>query len=157
MNFRIYIAILCICLFSQTATAQQIYKWVDDKGKVHFSDKPVSNNSESITIKQQPSIYGGETATTSPRSTNPDLMDKTLDAYSDRRRLKQQKQAKQEAEEARKKQHQQKCDDAREYLARTEGQRIYDVNEQGEKIYLSDDEIDAERAKVQSEINKHCR
>lgn len=156
MKNRILLAALCTCLFCQIGTAQQIYKWVDDKGKVHFSDKPINKNAESVTIKQQPMLGGPGEASASGQSKQPQSLDKTLDAYSDRRRLKQQKQAKQEAEEARKKQHQKKCDDARQYLARTEGRRIYDVNEKGEKVYLSDAEINAERAKVQSKINKHC-
>ena len=157
MKYRIFTAALSIYLFAHTALAQQVYKWVDESGKMHFSDKPFNKDAEAITIKQQPRLGGTGTSSTAPKTRKPHSMDKTLDAYSDRRRLKQQQQAKQEAEAAKQQQLQHKCESSRNYLAHTEGKRLYDVNDKGERVYLNDAEIDAERAKLQSEINKYCR
>ena len=31
---------LCICLLSSAAAIAQVYRWVDDEGRVHYSDSP---------------------------------------------------------------------------------------------------------------------
>jgi len=33
------------------ASAQQVYKWTDDKGKVHYGDIPTSNKIKKVDIK----------------------------------------------------------------------------------------------------------
>ena len=43
-----------LVLFSLTANAE-IYKWTDENGKVHFSDKPIGEKSETLDIKVKPS------------------------------------------------------------------------------------------------------
>lgn len=48
---RIYSLIVFLALFSGSQGAE-VYKWVDDDGKVHFSDKkPESSGAEKIIIK----------------------------------------------------------------------------------------------------------
>jgi hypothetical protein len=157
MKPQVSLIVAFICLFSQGITAQQIYKWVDEKGKVHFSDKPVDKNAESITIKQQPRIGGENTEAGSAKSSDPNLMDKTLDAYEQRRRQKKRELAKQKAEEQRKAAHSKECENARKYLAYSKGKAQFTVNEKGERVYRSDAEIQADRKRRQAEINKYCR
>jgi len=43
-----------LVLFSLTANAE-IYKWTDENGKVHFSDKPVGEKAKALDIKVQKS------------------------------------------------------------------------------------------------------
>jgi len=40
MSFRCAIALLCTALFAVPAVADEIYRWVDDQGVLHFSDVP---------------------------------------------------------------------------------------------------------------------
>ena len=151
------IASLLGCLISQSLPAQQVYKWVDEKGKTHFSDTPMSQSAETITIKQQPRISGGGTPETADHKSGPGSTEKLLNAYSQRRELKQQQNEQEKAEQQKLAAQQKKCDQLLNHLARSEGRRLYNLNDKGERIYLSDAEIEASRNKLQSDLNKHCR
>lgn len=155
MKCRILYLSFAFSLLTSMVCTAEVYRWVDEHGKTHFSDKPIGKNSESITIKQQPKLGNGAPTTKTPAS-SPDLQQKLLDAYSDRRKLKEQEQKKQEHEKQQVEAHKKKCAKAKDYLARTEGSRIFDVDQNGERIYRSDTEIDASRAVIQSDINKYC-
>ncbi|HEY5733470.1 MAG TPA: DUF4124 domain-containing protein [Gammaproteobacteria bacterium] len=145
------------CLISQSLPAQQVYKWFDEKGRVHFSDRPMNQNAETITIKQQPRISGGNGPKTTGHASRPNSTEKILNAYSQRRELKQQQNEQEKAEQQKLAAQQKKCDQLLNHLARSEGRRLYNLNDKGERIYLSDAEIEASRNKLQSDLNKHCR
>jgi len=150
-------AVIFGCLISQPLAAQQVYKWVDEKGKVHFSDRPLSETAETITIKQQPKISSGGAPKTAAHTQGPHTTEKLLNAYSQRRQLKQQQQEQQKAEQQKLAALQKKCEQLRNHLTRSEGRRLYNLNDKGEKIYLSDAEIEASRNRLQSDLEKHCR
>ena len=145
------------CLISQSLPAQQVYKWVDEKGKVHFSDRPMNQNAETITIKQQPRISGGNGPKSTGHASGTTSTEKILNAYSQRRELKQQQLEQQKAEQQKLAAQQKKCDQLRNHLVRSEGRRLYNLNDKGEKVYLSDAEKEASRNKLQSDLNRHCR
>lgn len=44
--------IAAMSLLAVTAGAAGVYKWTDDKGKVHFSDRPVTPESKRVSIKE---------------------------------------------------------------------------------------------------------
>ncbi|TNF38724.1 MAG: DUF4124 domain-containing protein, partial [Gammaproteobacteria bacterium] len=46
------IYIVLMLLFCSQAVAE-IYKWVDDQGKVHYSDKPVKQDAQQLNIKTE--------------------------------------------------------------------------------------------------------
>jgi len=152
MKSSIFLSISVIVglLISVTCTAE-VYRWVDENGNTHFSDKPLDKNAKSVPIKQQPKPDGGN-PTASPIASP----EKLLNAYSDRRELKKQQQAKQLQQERQIAAHKKKCANARKYLESTEGIRIYNTDANGNQVYLSDAEIDASRAAMQSDINKYC-
>ena len=53
---RIYPAILlCVAMASTTATADPTYRWVDENGVVHYSDRP-QEGAEQIEIRPLPGI-----------------------------------------------------------------------------------------------------
>lgn len=151
------LAVLSISIaFATTGSAQQIYKWVDETGKVHFSDKPVNASSKTVTIKQQPRI--GLSTNSTGSDTNKNMtQQKLLDAYADKRRQKQLDAQKQQAKDSRLAAHNQQCENARNYLATTKGIGIFETNEKGERIYLSDELIASERTKLQDDIKKYCK
>ncbi|HUR39971.1 MAG TPA: DUF4124 domain-containing protein [Verrucomicrobiae bacterium] len=41
---RILIALLCLALATYAVAKEPVYKWVDDKGVVHYTDKPPTDN-----------------------------------------------------------------------------------------------------------------
>lgn len=42
--------VLLLVVFSSVASAE-VYKWTDEKGRVHFGDRPFSENAETVQIK----------------------------------------------------------------------------------------------------------
>jgi len=46
MNFRLAISPLLLCLAAGTVHAQQLYRWVDENGEVHFGDSIPAEYSE---------------------------------------------------------------------------------------------------------------
>jgi hypothetical protein len=44
----------CCLLSFSAAISAEIYKWVDENGKVHYSDKPFNENAEKVTIEKPP-------------------------------------------------------------------------------------------------------
>ncbi|MDH3695024.1 MAG: DUF4124 domain-containing protein [Gammaproteobacteria bacterium] len=53
----ILLAIICV-LGNTLVLAQGVYKWVDENGTIHYSDKPIEENAESLSIQ----VYSLETA-----------------------------------------------------------------------------------------------
>jgi len=49
---------LITCL-AATSLSAEVYKWVDEKGKTHYSDKPVNENAETVEIKKTPALDAG--------------------------------------------------------------------------------------------------
>ena len=72
---RTALAIL-LAVFATTAQAK-IYRWVDQNGSVHFSDKPSAENAREIEIREtgieleQPADAGAQPATPPPAPVNP--------------------------------------------------------------------------------------
>ena len=55
---RIFASVTFIALLFPAMAQAQIYRWVDDKGQVHFSDKPVDKaKAEVVNIETSPSSW----------------------------------------------------------------------------------------------------
>ena len=150
------ILILITCLFSYAVHTAEVFRWVDGNGKVHFSDKPQDKNATSISVKPQPKIDKNHVNNTNPPASSAS-QERLLDAYGERRRQKQEQQAKEQQAKLEAERQQQECDRLRNYLSRTEGNRIFNTDENGDRVFLSDAAIDSSRAQHQANIDKHCR
>lgn len=60
---------LVILLVLAGAVSAEVYKWTDDAGQVHFSDKPHDEKAEKITLKTYPPKSTDES--TDEKKTNP--------------------------------------------------------------------------------------
>ncbi|MEO1581272.1 MAG: DUF4124 domain-containing protein [Pseudomonadota bacterium] len=59
MDYRILTALVALLLLGNAADAQQIYRWVDDEGVVHYSDQPPEDDAasaEAVKLDVQPGI-----------------------------------------------------------------------------------------------------
>lgn len=148
---------LIATLLASSIHAEQVYRWVDENGKVHFGDKPQAINAKSITVKQQPKISGNTPESQTPVTATPTTTERLLNAYGERRNQKQQLNEKQQQQEEKIAAHEQECERLRDYLTTTDGNRIYNIDDKGEKVYLSAAEIDASRANHQADFDKYCR
>lgn len=59
------IALPITILFAVSSLHAEVYRWVDEKGKIHFSDSPKENaNADTVEINQANSFAGKETLKT---------------------------------------------------------------------------------------------
>lgn len=145
------VACLGMLLFALNAQAQGgLYKWVDDKGVVHYSDtQPAGKASEKIKVKPQPPLEGASPPQRS-RSWQEQLQDSNERRFQEE---KQQKAAQQKAQEA-----EQKCQRARNALDSLKRERpLYRVDKQGERSYMEDEERRRLIAGWQQQADAHCR
>ncbi|MES9943538.1 MAG: DUF4124 domain-containing protein [Candidatus Thiodiazotropha sp.] len=126
-----------------------VYKWVDDKGRVHFSDRPVTGQSEEVNIKQQ------EAAQPSAGQHDRKLkMQRMLDVYQEERAEKKEAKQKQQAERKKRKQN---CARAKDrYNSHVRARGIYDLNKEGERQYLSEAERARHMKRLKSDIARWC-
>ncbi|MGH8668612.1 MAG: DUF4124 domain-containing protein [Burkholderiales bacterium] len=68
MNFRVVLA-LAIGLTALTAGAQQIYRWTDDKGRVHITDTPPPSSAKNVEKKGAAAARSSGSAAAAPAPT----------------------------------------------------------------------------------------
>lgn len=154
LRFRL-LSIMAIALLAgfSTSAHAQIYKWVDEDGVVHYADQPQSdkavatdiksartnqsqaaaNLSASIALNQQQTerFYANRNGEEIPEDVEPDETDELVRKAS--------------------------CAAARKKMGQfTQARRLYKLDEDGAKAYLSEDETLAARADVQAKIAEFC-
>ena len=133
------------------AAANDIYKWTDEDGNVHYRDRPTGAASE---------VRVG-IAYSRTNSSTVEQQQKSL-AESQARRAESKaaaadaaKAAEAEAQAAAEKQK--KCEGYRESLQRyDESRRLYKEGPDGERTYLDDDAMLKARQQLEAHIAEHC-
>jgi hypothetical protein len=157
---------LCIMLLVAAAlplvVQAEVYKWKDKDGTVRYSDTPPTSNIKTETVVKKKAVAAPATnaaASTKPAVQRPSVaVPETPDAAAERRREqaeidKRNKQEK-EAEAQRKAEN---CIAAKSNMeAYTQGGRIYNINEKGERVYMDEQAFEQGRQKAQKEINENC-
>lgn len=141
---------LTLLATSCIANAGEVYKTVDSQGRVTYSDQPSPNATR---IKIDPVHKDA--------SSERDRISKQMQSYaqadaqrSEAATTQQHTQAEKEAAEQRR---QQACKQARDrYLTFKEARRPYRRDDQGNRVYYSSAEIDAERAAAEKDMNRIC-
>ena len=158
MNPGKFLLLALALILSYTLDAREIYRWVDNKGKVHFGDRPPNSDTSSVNIVEPPEINGDAYVPANNENlSNTELQERTLNAYRKRRELKQQQAQEQAQREAKKlAARQAKCDWARNYLQQSQGRAIYELDTDGERVYRSDEQIKSDRARIQADYDRYC-
>ncbi|ANO49966.1 DUF4124 domain-containing protein [Woeseia oceani] len=152
---RIFYVSLLSVLFASGAAAGEIYKWTDAAGNVHYGDRPAENAAaERLNIQSRP--------------TDPDRIAALAQA-----RIEARSEAREQAEatgagtdddkpspaEQRRiaEERAQQCATYKERLQSfLQSRRLYREDEDGERIYLSEQETLAARENVQSKVEEYC-
>ncbi len=133
-------------LAAGTANAD-VYRYIDEKGNVQFTDKPPSLPAERLNVRSQSTDVvaaqeRSQAAVQQAASSRPGNTSKE-------QREAQEMAAKDKAE---------RCIKARErydkYMA---SQRLYEEGQDGERRYLSDTELDAARASAKASMDVMCQ
>ena len=148
MNRFIVLALGCALA---TLASAQLYKYVDKDGKTVYSDQPPAN----MDTRQLHIQSGTTTATPTAGPKTAMERDKELQKGRDEA-AKQAKKADEAAKQAQAKEE--RCSTARStYQFYVDGGRISKYNDKGEKTYLGDEEIEAERVRSKREMEEACK
>lgn len=140
---------LVITVFLALPAQAEIYKWLDEKGNVHYGDKPVAN-SEQIVIPEQTNVQSRP-----GKEEREERRKRLLEAFAEDRADKKEQQAKQQKQ---KQKLNRQCVIARDKLKTYQkSRRLYDLDEQGERMILSDNARQQAVAQLAADINKYCK
>ncbi|NNE60059.1 MAG: DUF4124 domain-containing protein [Woeseia sp.] len=144
-------ALLPICAF-----AGDIYKWTDAAGNVHYGDNPAEDvNAERVYIRSRPSDRArtaasrnrAETATRSAAtSANAENQETAQAPGPTPEELREQ--AKEKAR---------KCAEFKQRLqSMVQSRRLYREDDNGERVYLDEQEMQTARDNTQSKVEEYC-
>ena len=139
------VALLALLLAGVTA-AQDLYRWTDEQGRVHFGDRPPEDRApEQLQLKTQP-LLGQD-----------DEVRQRLERLRSGEEQKQQEEERLRQEEA--KQRRQKmaplCAQAKRDLKALSGRVVY-IDEDGEGRDVSLEQVAADKKKVSQWIAENC-
>lgn len=147
----IAVALMLAVTTAGTAAAGDIFKWTDEEGNVHFGDRPDGGEeTEKVAIQSRPTNPGRvqamvqsraeaaakaaeEEAAATPAGPTPEELQAQADARAE------------------------KCSKYREQLQRfVRSRRLYREDENGERVYLDEDEMQAAREKAENQVQDYC-
>ncbi|HWM27953.1 MAG TPA: DUF4124 domain-containing protein [Woeseiaceae bacterium] len=142
---------MAVMAIAVPVSASDIYKWTDADGNVHFGDRPSGAVSEQrLAISSNP--------------TDPARVSEIVQARNDARTAQAAATAVAAAEEptaeelrAAEKERAEKCNSYKERLQKfVTSRRLYRQDENGERVYLDEEETLAARARVQEQVVEYC-
>lgn len=142
--------LLFLGLFVSAPTFAEIYRWVDENGKTQFSDRPVRGQSASqVNVDTRKNSYGGGDVLNRQR----DLLNRYKDQDEESEKAKQLA----KAEEEKDKKIQTACINAKDKLLNFERSLIYTLDEQGERVYYSEEKREQRIEELRQTIAKYCQ
>jgi len=131
--------------------ANEIYKWVDDQGNVHYGDRPTASNQ-------------AEVVALTYRRTDSGSVQKRVAAQGEAETAREEKRAARaeekqaaEAAAAEAEAKQKRCETYRARLEKfVQSRRLYREDEQGEREYLDETQTNAARQRVEELIAENC-
>lgn len=129
-----------------------VYKWVDENGKVHYGDQPVAS---------QPSVEMNVDDSSPAPSSGGDVLsraekrERLLQSMEEDRLEKKEQREKQKAQREKNKR---KCNRYRDRMRHYQrASALYNLDQQGNRVYISEAERARATRNLQANINKYCR
>ncbi len=142
------IALNVLLVMAAPFAAAQVYKWVDEKGRVQYGESPPPGvKATPINVPAAP-----------PAPAQPSWKEKELE--SKRSKIERERRESAEANQARARDanREEACSDARRRLAILQEQiAVYQRNDKGERVYMEDKDRPAEIARYQRFVAENCR
>jgi hypothetical protein len=134
--------IFCAVLMAwSTLASAVVYKWVDAQGKIQYGDRPPDGVHAEVVEglgRDSRPVNSPPPAARAPSAPAPSDVKKAVQSDVSSTREKQ-------------------CTDAQErYKKLIEGRHIYKTGDNGERVYLSSQEIDEERVNAKKDIDDIC-
>jgi len=142
---------LAALAFAGSAVANEIYKWTDDDGNVHYEDRPTGAPSE-------------ERLALSYKRTDSGAVQQRVNAHRERQAARAEAKsvaaaADQEAADnaAADAERKQSCERARARLETyLQSRRLYRTDDNGERVYLDEAQREEARQKAEEQITEFC-
>ncbi len=153
-SFSLAIATLIVALAAANAAAEEfsVYKWVDENGVPQYTDRPPTT-----AMAERTGIHSARTTSSSVQARKKSLNER-IKTQQTRRKEKREDQA--NADQQRQQTLEQRaanCEQAREREKAYMGsRRLYRPLPNGEREYLSDEELDAARAEARQAVREWC-
>ena len=146
----IAVALMLAVTTAGTAVAGDIFKWTDEDGNVHFEDRPIGEDPQKVAIRSRP--------------TNPARVQATVKSRADAAAKAAEEEAaatpagpSPEELQAQANARAEKCEKYREQLQRfVRSRRLYREDENGERVYLDEDEMQATRERTENQVQEFC-
>lgn len=150
---RLLILLTLTAAAGQAMAEKEVFRWVDEQGVVHYSDRPIDPRARPTGITFQ--------ATDPARIREQELRQWEQQAQAAESARDQEEQAvgaleaNSKAQEARIRQLE--CNAARErYTTYTDAPRLYESLPGGERRYLTDEELSAARSQAEADVETWC-
>jgi Domain of unknown function (DUF4124) len=143
-------AAVAMVIVNLSDLADDLYKTVDAQGHVVYSDRPLSSASQRISVQvSAPNPDEAARLAKEQAMLNADAVQQAQDAQRDA--AAQAKKAAQDAAQKR------RCESARDrYAVFAAGGRIFKSDEQGNRVYYSDQEIEDQRQAAKAIMDSTC-
>jgi len=125
----------------------QIYRWVDEDGKVHYGDRPPRDNKKVEDVSDKVKSVNVDTSTAEQQKLNRIFAKETME--------EKHAETIREVEEA--DQRRRLCQQANERLTVVRDHAFYYVDEQGNERDLSKEERNQELARLTDMVNQNCQ
>ncbi len=144
------VALMLAVTAADTAVAGDIVKWTDEDGNVHFGDRPLGEEPEKVAIRSRPTNPARVQASVQSRSDAAAKAAEEEAAATPQGPSPEELQAQADARA-------EKCSKYREQLQRfVRSRRLYREDENGERVYLDEDEMAATRERAENQVQDYC-
>lgn len=147
--FKLTATLILSVALASAASANEIYKWTDVDGNVHYTDKPIDGASERLDIASNSTNNEAVQAQTQAR------LDRQSEAAEAAANAPKGPSAEEQRAEA-----QERADKCAMYQARltkfTQSRRLYREDEDGERVYLDEADTQKTRDKTEEQVREYC-
>ncbi len=142
--------ILFILIFITTTINAGVYKWTDEKGNVHFGDRPTNQNKATELIYDTESRAG----ITNSSGNNKERARMAKELENDR---KERENNREERRVAKKKKREQCSQSKKRLHFYQQTNRIFKYKENGERVYYDDKDRNVKIKKYKKQVARYCR
>ncbi len=149
ISIKLKISFVSVLLFFSSVSPAEIYKWVDEKGDTHYSQKPPNSDVNVETVKPPPPVD------TEAAKKNLNAQQEAADELRTGRLTAKEEKAKAKAEKAK---IQQQCQRLHERLkALTYRPRANKEDESGNVVRMSEEDRQKDLDETKAEISEKCK
>jgi len=150
ISFRTLSAVGCL-LWALPAGSAEVYRWTDEQGQVHFSQRPPPAGAEPLDLSDTAPVNSyGDSGLQQRRARERRLLE-SYEYERERKRAREAREAEERSVAAA------KCRELADYWRRLSFPGpVYLRREGGDREYLSDERRAAERARIRPAYVRHC-